>query len=397
MSKQSFDLPLDEGREVRLKFIEVSQPIGIFYIASISYRDLIDISYVDTRRIREEESNDHEIDTLLGIQRRLSGTRETALKQYVNTYDACFPTSVILSIPESCVTIDEATGELVLSSYVDEEEPENNIPFSEIASVLDGQHRIAGLQGYKNENQRFDINVSIFLELDSATEAYIFSVVNQAQTKVNKSLVYDLYSLATSRSPQRLCHQIAVTMNDEDGSPFRNKIKRLGSALQSNEKVAITQAAFVEAMLKHISHPHALAVQDRDRYMKGKKPKFEEKQLKRMVFRQMMIEEQDAPLTAIIWNYFSAIRERWPIAWASTDQGIMLSKTNGFMAFMRFLKDIYLNKNRLNEVVRKEEFLSILKSIDMDDKDFNVGNYQPGSSGEGQLYRDLKEKSGISG
>lgn len=396
--KSNNTLPLTTGAQrgyIELDCIEVSQPLGVFYSAVIPHDELIAISYVDTRRIRESESRT-ELETLLGIQRELKSNREKELQQYVNTFDACFPTAVILSVPQRCAVLDETNKILTLKSYEDNDYPDNNVEFSRIASVLDGQHRIAGLEGYKGTDQPFQINVSIFLELDPSTEAYIFSVVNQAQTKVNKSLVYDLYSLATTRSPQRLCHQIAVTLNDKEGSPFRNKIKRLGSASPNTQKVSITQAAFVEALLKHISYPQSMAVNDRDLYMKGKTPKVEDdKQRRKLIFREMMIEEEDAPLTAIIWNYFNAVSERWPRAWFNKDQGIMLSKTNGFMALMQFLKDIYLAKDKLNQVISKKEFLEVLRKIDLDDEDFTVDNYKPGSSGQSALYRDLKQRSGF--
>lgn len=392
------ELPQTQGvREglIKLKCIEVSQPLGVFYTAVISHEELIAISHVDTRRIKEKETKD-ELDTLLGIQRKLSESREKELRQYVNTYDACFPTSVILSVPERCAVLDAESNMLTLSAYIDTEDASKNIEYANIASVLDGQHRIAGLQGYTGNGRAFEINVSIFLELDSASEAYIFSVVNQAQTKVNKSLVYDLYSLATTRSPQRLCHQIAVTLNDTDGSPFKNKIKRLGSAAPSTQKVAITQAAFVESLLKHMSYPTAMAVNDRDLYMKGKTPTIrDDRQRSQLIFREMMINEEDAPITAVIWNYFTAVSERWPQAWFSEDRGTMLSKTNGFMALMQFLKVIYNATDKINEVITKNEFLAILNRIDLDDGDFKVEKYIPGSSGQSALFQDLKAKSGL--
>lgn len=376
---------------VELDCIEVRQPIGTFYTASISYKDLIEISFVDTRRIREKESSDEhdEIDSLLGIQRKLSPTRVKELKQYVNTYDACFPTAIILSIPERCVDYDAVNKRMKISSYLDEYDPRKSVFFSNIASVLDGQHRIAGLQGYEDHSQPFELNISIFLELDSSSEAYIFSIVNQAQTKVNKSLVYDLYSLAKTRSPQKLCHQIAITLNDEPDSPFKNKIKRLGSAMPETKKVAITQAAFVHSLIKHISSPNSLAMKDRDLYLKGKTPSTSDTEQDRMIFRKMMIEKMDAELTAIIWNYFSAVRDTWPQAWNSSDQGIMLSKTNGFMAFMRFLKNVYQFLGKDSEVVGVNEFKSVLKKVRLKDDDFTTDNFKPGTSGETALYKIL--------
>lgn len=49
------------------------------------------------------------------------------------------------------------------------------------------------------------------------SHAYIFSMVNLAQTKVSKSLVYDLFEFSKSRSPRKRAHTIAVAI-DRAGS-----------------------------------------------------------------------------------------------------------------------------------------------------------------------------------
>lgn len=389
--KYSPSLPFTESAEKEgfsVDCIAVDQPLGRFFIANIPWEKLIEITFADTRRVELEEDG---YETMLGIQRRLSPSRVKDLNQYVNTYDACFPTAIILSIPESCVEFDEKNRSLKIFSAPGDE-ASGGVPYEKIAKILDGQHRIQGLKAYHQE-KKFDVNVSIFVDLDPASEAYIFSVVNQAQTKVNKSLVYDLYSLATAKSPQKLCHQVAVALNETEGSPFENRIKRLGVAGPKTEASAITQAAFVEALMKHVSYPHALAVADRDLYLRGKKPsRPSEIDLKKMIFRGMMIDDKLYELTDTIWNYFEAVSKRWPSAWNNQSTGSMLSKTNGFMALMRYLKDIYLEKNKIGTVISTEEFLETLKKVDISDSEFTVDQYKPGSSGEGDLYRDLTSR-----
>lgn len=378
------EMVLTQGEEiVKFKCIEVKQPIGSFYIGSIAYSDLVNITYSDVRRIEGERG----FETYLGIQRPLSKPRVEEISAYTNTMDASFPTSVILSISSKCATYNSTTGEMVLQPYSDDDEP---IKFSEIAKVLDGQHRIEGLKGFKGDS--FDINVSIFIDIDVSSEAYIFSTVNLAQTKVNKSLVYDLYDLAKSRSPQKLCHNIAVVLNKEEDSPFFNRIKRLGTATQDSHASSITQAAFVRSLMKHISREEQ---KDRDLYLRGKVPLLDVRDEDRLIFRTFMINERDYDLVDILWNYFSAVKNRWPQAWNNTQEGYMLGKTNGFMALMRLLKDIYISEKQLGNVISESRFKEILNNIDFNDDRFTVDNYKPGSSGEGTLYRELKESAGF--
>lgn len=370
--KNVFDIPC----------VPVRQPIGMFFMGSIDYRDLIDITHTDVRRIDGERG----FETYLGIQRPLSKKRVDEISEYVNSFDACFPTAVILSVDGKCAEYDLDSGTLRLAPYFSEtgEEDDEDIPLQKIAKVIDGQHRIEGLKGYQGEED-FQVNVSIFVDIDVASEAYIFSTVNIAQTKINKSLLYDLYDLAESRSPQKLCHDIAVALNETEGSPLYKRIKRLGVASPHSLPGAITQAAFVQSLMKYISKRPQV---DRDLYIRRKKvPRADVKDEKKLIFRDFMIDEKDFELTDILWFYFSAVEKRWPIAWGSEDRGVMLRRTNGFMALMRYLKDCYLYIGK--EVPRKEDFSEIFEVIDLDDDHFTTDNYKPGSSGEAALYRKL--------
>lgn len=367
--------------------IKVNQPIGDFFIGSIKYDDLLKITFTDTRRPGE-------FDNYIGIQRKLDPKRVEELKIYVNTVDACFPTSIILSIPAECVSFNEKENKIVLTEYLDASADEQ-ITFDKMAKVIDGQHRIAGLENFKNSS--FEVNVSIFVGADLSDQAYIFSTVNLAQTKVNKSLAYDLYDLAKTRSPQKICHQIAVALDNNEKSPLHKRIKRLGLTTAGRTNETITQATFVESLLKHICKDKIEQIHFRNIYLNNKKPKkVPDSELTKYIFKNMFIEEQDIEIAKNIWNYFEAIKERWNTAWYSFETGNMLNRTNGFRGFMRFLKPAYLSLGEPGRVANKEEFTKILDKINLKDEDFNTNKYQPGGKGENDLYNDLCRLSEIS-
>ncbi len=221
------------------------------------------------------------------------------------------------------------------------------------------------------------------------------ATVNLAQTKVNKSLVYDLFDLAKTRSPQKSAHNIAVALDKNEKSPFFERIKRLGVSTRGRFNETITQATFVESLLRYISdNPN----QDRNLYLTRKKPALvSAEELRRLVFRNMFIQEKDLEITDVVWNYFDAVRERWPTAWSYKGSGLMLNKTNGFRAFMRFLRLAYLRVSTPGEVPTEEDFLGVLKRIDFPDDRFSTDIYLPGSSGESGLYKDLVAMSRITG
>jgi DGQHR domain-containing protein len=376
---------LTEPFEAVIPCLRLRQPVGEFFIATIDSKTLCQITFSDVRRM---ENQDREFEQYLGIQRPLNPARVKDIAQYVNTIDACFPTAVILAINGNYAEYDEAAGQLILRNRRSDGAASTPLESTRIAQVLDGQHRIAGLQAF--QGQQFDVNVSIFIDMDVESQAYVFSTVNLAQTKVNKSLVYDLFELAKARSPQKTCHQIAVALNSYDKSPFYSKIKRLGTATNGIFTETLTQATFVEALIGYLTDDK---VSDRDLYLRHKKPKLGEKSSK-LIFRSLFLQERDLEITDILFNYFGAVAERWPKAWDTGGEGLILNKTNGFKALMRFLKPAYLSLQwKDGEVVSKADFLKIFQKIDIAEDDFTVEQFKPGTSGESNLYKSFMELS----
>lgn len=382
MTKSIFEEPIS----LELKCLKVSQPIGEFFVASIDAASLCEITYADVRRM----NGDREVDTYLGIQREVSKGRVKDLHEFVNTVDACFPSSIILAVDGKCAEYDDARGVLTLKTYqpAADEDESSAVNRVEIAKVLDGQHRIEGLRGLKGGT--FEVNVSIFVEMDIESQAYLFSIVNLAQTKVNKSLVYDLFEYSRARSPQKSCHNIAVALDKAEPSPFYKRIKRLGVATKGRFSETLTQATFVEALLAYVSEK---PIEDRDLYKRGKKPPLSSAdKLQKLIFRNMFIEEEDLKIADILFNYFSAIKARWPNAWDQSGTGLMLNKTNGFKAMMRLLRPMYLKLGRPGDVPTQAQFASVFSMSKLSDTDFSIETYVPGTGGETSLYNHLLDE-----
>jgi DGQHR domain-containing protein len=204
--------------------------------------------------------------------------------------------------------------------------------------VIDGQHRIAGLYEFKSPS--FEMPVTVFIGSDLADQAYVFATVNLEQTKVSKSLAYDLFALAKTRSPQRTCHNIAVVLDSDEKSPFYKRIKRLGVATPGRIGETITQATFVESLLPYISRQPK---EDRDLLLKGGKlPRLSQTEKQQLIFRDFFLDERDLDIADVIFNYFSAISERWHEGWIGSERGIILNRASGFRALMKVLRPLYL-------------------------------------------------------
>jgi len=352
------------------------------------WRTLCDIAYFDVRRIVREE---RAVETYLGIQRPLKPERVEELKKYVNLKDASFPTGIIVAVESDCASYDSDTKVMTLANNMETESTEDRIFFRDIARVIDGQHRIAGLEGYMGD--RFDLPVVILVGMDIADQAYVFSTVNLAQTKVSPSLAYDLFAFAQARSPQKTCHNIAVALDQLEKSPFFQRIKRLGVATEGRFNETITQATFIRALMPYISSDPML---DRDRLLRGSSlSKATSAELKKLIFRNMFIDQHDLQIMDVVWNYFLAVRERWPVAWGNLGRGNVLNRTNGFRAFMRVLRPAYLFTATPGEVPTKEQFLELMRRVTLRDEDFNVDRFKPGTSGEALLFHTLVAQANL--
>jgi DGQHR domain-containing protein len=339
-------------------------------------QDVVTISYADIRRILAGTPRD--VEEFSGIQRPLSQKRVEELRQYVRTVDAAFPTSVILQIGSEDAEYDEKTAAMRVKRDGD------------VAKIIDGQHRIEGLREYSGA---FQLNVTIFVDMDIEDQALLFATINLKQTKVNKSLAYDLFDFARARSPQKTCHEIARLLNSKEGSPFYHKIKILGTATRGRDET-LTQAGFIDRLMPYISDN---PMRDRDALKRGQSLSDPKPELKRqLVFREFFKSGRDAEIAKIVWNFFAAVEARWPSAWSESRPGMILNRTTGFRALMKVLPSAYRRiAGDASEVVPTEAFAGLLASVQLQDKDFTREKYLPGTGGEAALLKDLLRHTGL--
>jgi len=319
----------------------------------------------------------------MGIQRTLDEKRVKEIKSYVRTEDASFPTSVILALESADVAYDEKNGIMRIRKDQD------------VARIIDGQHRIAGLVNY--EGPQFQLNVTIALDLDLEDQAHMFATINLTHTKVNRSLNYDLYEFAIKRSPQKTCHNTAKLLNTREGSPFHHRIKVLGKATGLGKEY-ITQAAVVERVIVHISANAIQAMEDRDILRRGQTTlsrATEEQERRGLFFRNMFIDERDEDILLVVWNFFTAVATKWPISWNSAQEGAVLNRSLGFAALTRVMSKVVISIDHFDIPPTIAEFTNYLDRTDFIDGSFTRATYRPGSGGEAALYNEFMTQMGI--
>nr|WP_281379197.1 DGQHR domain-containing protein [Amaricoccus macauensis] len=383
---------------INIPVSKVSQPIGDFYVGCIDARTLVGISYTEIRAFISGTQG-----KIAGIQRERSEKRIKSIEKYVNLDYATFPTSVIIAVAAECVELtpyctnatksnSKGIFNLELTTYGS---PGDNdyIPVEKIAFIIDGQHRVAGLEGLDN-HRNFDVNISIFVGASEADKAEIFARVNQAQTKVNQSLVVDLASYYEERGPVKFAHEVVLAMNRDVEGPLHDKIKRLGKAEPGKGMVqTLAQATVVKPIVEYITPDPESERNKRYKGLFGLKRNPDD--WRTFIFQPFFDKNDDSGLFLCLTNFFNAVKYKWPSCWDNAPTGSILNRTTGYVALMRFFRPLYLKHCERGEVLPFEVCRKTFERISIEDGELTRDLFVPGSSGISALYRRLIIDAGL--
>lgn len=313
--------------------IKLQQPIGDLFVGTIPSDKLSELAKADIRRITSRD-----MERMSGIQRGLDTKRVVDITKYIETVDASFPNAFILNLNSEYLNSPP-------SSIGNTCQDRSEILCFEVAmsdgafSIIDGQHRLSGFE--RADVEVFDLIVAFFIDLPIEDQAYLFSTINVTQQKVNKSLVYDLFDVSETRSPQRTAHLITKALNTDVDSPLYRRIKLLGIAPKFGDEVLyrapLSQGTVAGRVVGMISDN---PMGDRDLIRRGKSIEVRPDDAERgLIFRRFFAEDKDWAILRILKNYFKAVSEAFPDLWERQDNP--LSKTIGYGALMRLLVDAY--------------------------------------------------------
>ncbi len=307
--------------------IAFDQPAGSFLLAALSGDEIIKISKASPRKA----------DSTGGIQRELDSRRVKEIAEYAHSADASFPTPILLALDQSSYELDDETL---------------TIEGEHIADIVDGQHRVKGLEQSKIA-EKFTIPVVFILDATEEQKALIFATINGKQTKVPASLIYDLFDVTTTRSPQKTAHEIARALNSTSSSPWFKRLKMLGKKTPfSNE--SLSQGTFIKFLLPLISTD---PVTDMDNVRKGK----ELQPRPDCIFNEYWRKDQDSVILKILINVFQAAKETWPDEWDDSSSSI-LTKTTGYTGIISALPKMF-NKGRETKNFSLDFFKSIFEKV----------------------------------
>ena len=318
---------------MKIPLLEVTQPIGTFYLSALPATVIAKVSKAvprsyDPKLLRSAGS----------VQRILSEKRVKEIAAYTEDPDATFPTPIIIAVSsDTPYKLEELSFEF-----------DESLPLGEI---IDGQHRLEGLKRSSAIGE-FNLPVILMFDLVEEEKAYVFSIINSKQTPVSKSLIFDLFALAETRSPQKTCHEVARSMNSDEHSPFWKRLKMLGR--KEHEHASLSQGSFIKYLMPLISkHPDEDLIQI--------KQKGELQDDSTLPLRYYFVHKEDEAIYKILLNLFTAVRAIFPDEWNQPEKFI-LSKTVGYGAIMRALPAM-LKRGKVTHDLSQEFFRKWMQGL----------------------------------
>lgn len=268
-----------------------------------------------------------------GVQRYLNDNRANSIKEFCYKKDAIFPTPIIVSLN---------------SDFIDDEENELKISFdsdfdsAKPFTVIDGQHRLEGIGRYMREegDKDFELPLIIYQDADQATAASIFVAINANQRQVDSSTISQLFGIIYSErsdiyTVESFTARVVKLLNENDVSPFYDKIKMLGKKERKDQ--FISQGTVAKKISQFITSNNI-----KDNLTIEKEGPNALKKNEKKVFRKAFIENQPAEVARNIISYFAAFEITYPEIW--NRNGLLIKKSVGYNAMMYFLEKLLLKK-----------------------------------------------------
>jgi DNA sulfur modification protein DndB len=297
---------------VAYPFIKVQQKNKHFMLTKMKADHLTRIAYASVRGDSQEEGA---VQRFLS-PRRISGVRDFALE------GGDYPNSIVLNWVGK-TKLKSTTGLVTIA-----DEPR-------AAQIIDGQHRVAGLLEAIRVDKKIaylEIPVALYQGLDTQQCADIFLSINTEQKPVPRTLVFDLYGVASEHLIDQTAlraKDIATTLNDSEDSPYRGMIKFPGSP---RVRGGIALSTVVSA-LKPLIDP------------KGPLDLAGIKELERQ--------------GSVLINLFSALKDKYGDEWDTKDNPFLYA--SGFMGALQLFKNKLIDYCVKHKSFKKDIIAASLK------------------------------------
>ena len=274
--------------KLSVEFLEGRQGKRVSYLTRLPARFVVNLSYVAVRGHDLEEG---------AVQRILNPSRIGRIRDFT-LQGGDFPNAIVLNWTHKRRKLIRSKGRLTISDDV------------KSAQIVDGQHRLAGIESAMASRAgigELHLPVVFYESLSTEACADIFLSINTEQKPVARSLVFDLFGVASSGlidSAALRARDIAMYLNEEPSSPYFGEVKLPGSPIRMG---GIALSSVVTAIKPIVDDQGVLP--------------------------QAGINELESQ-KKVIHNFFDALRRRYGEEWNLRTNAFMYS--SGFVGAMQF-------------------------------------------------------------
>jgi DNA sulfur modification protein DndB len=280
---------LPDMATIKAPHFEVEQGKRKFYLTKLPAKVVSRISYAAVRGRDLEEG---------AIQRVLNTSRIAGIKAFTLA-GGDYPNAIVLNWVSTTNKLKRTAKEI---AFLDEENS---------AQIIDGQHRVAGIREAIEEREdigELELPVVVYNGLTTKECADIFLSINEEQKPAPRSLVFDLFGLASSElvDPAAVrARDIALTLNDDPDSPYNGEIKLPGGKMRKGGIALSTAVVAIKPL-----------VEDRGSFDQIGLSNFEDQR-------------------SVILNLFLALKSKYGEQWEDKDNAFLWAA--GFTAALQFL------------------------------------------------------------
>lgn len=291
------------------------------YLFALTAKELLAVAEVS--RVSRDDAG-----KLLGYQRPEVKRHISNIVEYLDSDSVLFPNSIILAL-SSGVEFKQVRGPKVdegLSQAGTLEIPMPRSGEPRPAWIVDGQQRAVALSRAKNQN--FLVPVSAFLADDVEVQRDQFLRINSAKP-LPRGLITELLPavnavlpthLAARKIPSALCD----VLNKHPDSPFKGLIRRPSDKADQSKEAIATDTAVVGMLQESLTNPSGCL----------------------FPYRNLATAEIDTQaVTAIVFTFWTAVRDTFPEAWGLPPTKSRLMHSAGLRAMGRLMDRIMGSMN----------------------------------------------------
>lgn len=278
------------------------------------------------------------------IQRFLNESRANDIATYCETKNAIFPTPIILSLNSDFII--ETLRKKIIVNTSDDIISELGQPFS----IIDGQHRLEGINRYhqRGGEKDFQMPVVVYLDADQVTSASIFVTINSNQKTVDQSTIHQLFGIIYNSdinlknniyTVQSFSSNVIQALNKTPNSPFFESIRMLGKKETSKQFISLgTMAKKITERITSNAMNDNLLIEQGQRLNDNPDK----------IFREFFIDNDEYTVSKVLMNFFNAFSTNFNEIW-SQDSNYITKKAVGFSALMRLFDHVYKKLEDLSE------------------------------------------------